>query len=1117
MMFASSSYKQQTGISYGAFLRYVFLPGIIPRTKRLIGRFRQFFFMFIQMLGMARLIPTNHPALMPGNIGHYRIIDVFLIAYHNTPFTRRNLPQIGMLAAIFLAYVLSVTLVIVGLAYVFMNISTAQAQYFSTPNTPVLYNPNDDWAFQFLEQMFGGRDQTGINFWAPNETAEHVGNPWLTALFVGALQLYSKMLLFIAVIMILYIVVVALVDASRSGQPFGETFDPIWAPIRFAIALGLLFPVVGSYNGAQLVVFQAAEYGSNMATNIWHRAIEMNSDEQSIVAAGVSDTGTRFVRDMLLVNLCYYGYSGLLQQGKIKSTNSSMSDPKRVYTKHETIINFGNKESSDYCGTVVLKRPIKVPEGYLKMKCDPASPKPCVNTSEENFLPNVIIKRFASAAEDFIPQAGGFSGGTMGNDVVPAMMNNAFCARDNSFNELTCKANGGALCSNHMHTWFENYWKHAYGMDQTRRFFADEEYKESEKLYNRWITESLKKDAAYGWMSAGVFYLRMGGALSAMDQALSHLPRVSKLPTNIYRFYATPIESDLSNEKAVAKCGGVAEMENCSRYEGAVALNELLKNGDVWFRTSVKGEGFEELYARLNPGAFETILALNNEEPTSNIDVWTLMSPIYSLVYDHFMIDNKSLHPLGEVIAWGKLMMDASQMLFKAAAAFTITAWFVPTFAMLLKGASSICMMIGQFLVLPGYMLMFVVPLMPFLYFTYVAIEWMLSVIEAVIGIPLWVLTFITAKGSLFDGAMNGLKSLFEIILRPTIIVMSLLVSILIFSAGVKFFGEAMRLYARAYSTSAPANGMNFGGEIVAGFGMILAYVFGIYLMANSCFKLIDAIPHNFGRWGFLPTGFGGSIGLSNAADEVASGAALVATKGLSMATSAASGIASVGHVVADTNKAHKDYTKWRASEYTRTKEANREIMAQNETIRELNKTRLERGESELSYLPYQKMPKALTRQEVFKHVISGDAAKAGFKSHLDYFKDQYGGKTYGAPVFRDAVHIVSPPTGSPPAGSPPPSPPSSPPKRDKRTEEVKKALDVNIAVTHEQAEKAFQDMGLEPNATHDEVKKRYNEMSSQLRRMARRGNKADQERLNKLQVDLVNIRKYMGWNKKDE
>jgi hypothetical protein len=113
---------------------------------------------------------------------------------------------------------------------------------------------------------------------------------------------------------------------------------------------------------------------------------------------------------------------------------------------------------------------------------------------------------------------------------------------------------------------------------------------------------------------------------------------------------------------------------------------------------------------------------------------------------------------------------------------------------------------------------------------------------------------------------MEGIKRLFEIVLRPTIIIMALVVSIIIFTASISFFNSALGLYQNASNSDG----------LIAGLGTLFIYMFGVYTLANASFKIINTLPDGFGRWMGLPNGFGSQIktGMDSLQGLIATGAA---------------------------------------------------------------------------------------------------------------------------------------------------------------------------------------------------------------------------------------------------
>lgn len=870
-----------------AVAKYVLLPGIFPRLKNLSFIMSKILFTFVVILGSIGLIDRNHPCLLPQNIGRYPFASILLMAWNNVRFDKKHVMQTVMFFSVISSIVILAGIFLAGTAQLMTNVSghSAQAQYFATPDggTGIDYKTDKDWAFQFLENIFGGQAKTGIDFWVKEDNIQG-SNPWFTSIFVGMLKTYSQALLFIAIFMILYILIMALADAARSGKPFGEKFDPIWAPIRFAVAIGLLLPISGAgYNGAQMLVFQSAEWGSNLATNLWHRGItsqERDKDSSKFIAASISDPGYRFIRDMFLINLCVTTFNQMVTDKNFNDYSEKISKVTIATDGKETLYSFGNSDAPAFCGQVKvpnIEKFTEIPAGYSES----AAKQP---GGAQGYLPNILAQNFQSAFLQFSPHLGNNEMTT----VTRAFAKNFYCERDKTLAKMECN---GENCTTQVGKWIYSYWATAYGrhVDDAGKNYFLADYESSLAAYNAWIYDSVKKDAVYGWAAAGAFYLRIAGALSEMEEVVNATPRVTKLPSNFNKIYATP-ENDDSNEEASRECNMVpeedkADSEVCEKLAAPYLLSEILQKGASWFAMAPKMKTNKvnnlPVYANLGPAYWDSQMKMSSKEEVAASSWSQLMTPIMSMLYSKLVKLDSTMNPLGQVIGWGNTLVVTAEVAFGISIALSIAAkiWVMASGA--LTALATIAATIGKVLIAPGFVLMFIVPMLPFMYFTFAVIEWIVSIVEAVIGIPLWALTFITGQGNLGDNAKQGAGMLLEIVLRPTIIVMSLVSSIIVFTASVSFFNNMMEMYISA------RHGWGIGS-----LAAIFIYVFSVYALATSCFKIIDAIPNEFGRWIGIGGGFGAIINMTNVARNVTFAGAFVSNELASTASGAANAVA---------------------------------------------------------------------------------------------------------------------------------------------------------------------------------------------------------------------------------
>jgi conjugal transfer/type IV secretion protein DotA/TraY len=158
-----------------------------------------------------------------------------------------------------------------------------------------------------------------------------------------------------------------------------------------------------------------------------------------------------------------------------------------------------------------------------------------------------------------------------------------------------------------------------------------------------------------------------------------------------------------------------------------------------------------------------------------------------------------------------------------------------------------------------GFILFYVLPFLPFLYFFFAVGAWVKSIFEAMVGVPLWALAHlrIDGEGLPGDSASNGYFLIFEIFLRPILTVFGLIASTIIFTAQVRVLNFIWALvidnltgFAGGQDTVvASFYDVVIHRDIVDQFFFTIVYTIIVYMMATASFKLIDTLPDNILRW----------------------------------------------------------------------------------------------------------------------------------------------------------------------------------------------------------------------------------------------------------------------------
>lgn len=191
-----------------------------------------------------------------------------------------------------------------------------------------------------------------------------------------------------------------------------------------------------------------------------------------------------------------------------------------------------------------------------------------------------------------------------------------------------------------------------------------------------------------------------------------------------------------------------------------------------------------------------------------------------------------------------------------------------------LSGAiGSLAIAIWALLAIPGEMLSFIIPMMPFVIWVSCIMSWFVLVVEAFVAAPIWAVTHLNPEGGegIAGKAGMGWQLILSLTLRPVLMVFGLIGAIILMRPIGSFISATF--------------GFAFGGIPSSGIGSILNMAAGAVLYAlvmfftvTKIFELVHTIPDRLMKW------MGGSesgLDFSKEAGAMAAGAAYMGGKGL--------------------------------------------------------------------------------------------------------------------------------------------------------------------------------------------------------------------------------------------
>ena len=828
------------GMTVGKTIAYFALPGIIPRLKRIFGTgFSSLSYYMASVLNVARLLPNNHPYLNPANMGRYGIHHVLLQAWGNLEFKKENTDQViiffSLLTGIFLLFAQMFLFVLA------FTVPQANADFgLELTRLFVTANPDEDLAFMFLDRVFG----------LPNifNSSVTTAAGWPTPLHLGIQAMfgyYNTGLAIVAFLIILYFVIALVGETAKTGVPFGKRFNGAMAPLRLVFALAMLVPISNGMNSAQMIALYAAKYGSGMATNGWIIFLNAISttfilgDANTLVVSPTPPQANGLVEFMFVAMVCRSAYE-LSTENEVDAVNRYKINP-----------------------YVIMEPPSPPPSGLGTPTPTPPVVVAILGVAPADNLNSILAQngnsnftiRFGHKNDAWYPLSAGGVKPLCGEIEINVQdltepgayyIQNAYIFNlilDDYWNDVIFDFKGDA----------ENMVKRKLTMVNGRdpTLISMEAYPDiavtllntlTAIYINQAVIEQVTNGnwnedfSHYGWGGAAIWYNKIAQFNGSLISSVYNLPVPKKYPMIM--------EDVLEKKKA-----------QDNSISGSERFKPVLANGTKVFATGKDAE-FADLFYEA-----QAIWTQTQSKETGNFmgDAITMLFGLQGLIN---MRDNVDIHPLAQLVGIGRGLIESAVQNFGYTGISAVGGMAKKT-ALGTIGSNSYVFfktvaMMGLSL---GFVLYYILPLLPFIYFFVALTNWVKTIFEAMIGLPLWALAHIRIDGDGLPGpaAMNGYYLIFEIFVNPILIVFGMLAGMTIFSAQVYVLNDIWGLVVTNLTghdavTLSPVvedktGSIRYLRGIFDKFFYTCMYTILVYMMGMASFKLVDAIPDRILRW----------------------------------------------------------------------------------------------------------------------------------------------------------------------------------------------------------------------------------------------------------------------------
>ncbi len=844
-------------------LAYGFLPGFIPRLRELwTSGFANIAFTMAQVYAGLRLLPTNHPYLQAENFGRFGIRHVIAQAANNLVFSRKNIDQI----LVFTVLLVGVVLLFAQFGFfIFALIFGSPAMAQNMDNifmVSSVYNPGPahDIVFMILDRIFG---VSGIFNSCVSDPAVLCLNryeqpmldlgPFPTPFHVAMhkmMHFYSLGIFLVSVFIIIYYVTFIVADTATKGIPFGDKINKTWVPVRLVLFFALLIPLSstnattgedevnkGGLNVAQIITLWTVKSGSNFATNAWGMFNETLTTtylgySEDLIAKSKPPQIAELVQFMFLAKTCklaeemynLHGDSGiqayilpeqafdgtLATSGPMTLESAAFDDALERSNMGDITVRFGAYDPelygeykgavSPFCGEVKMN---------ITNLIEPASQVTGAYGIQQLYyilLQEMWIDRTMTDYANCMVRLT-----VNGDQQDPSCLERT----DNDFALDRIEAFQQILRDNIPDI-----------VDQAQ---ANGDWN---------VPESLRRQ---GWGGAAIWYNRVAQMNGDVANAVLNIPKPRRYPIVLERIseFQSGTAEDINPENIFNPASADGKLMDFENYTDLAIAIPMVSSYKFWVEKGNVNSNFTAPSGNIFIDGINLLLG---------------SSGLFSLQ------ENRDIHPLAKLSVLGKSIMDASIRNIGAGIFGSLVSKLASNTVTSLAGIlGGFLDAIGRITITVGFVLYYIIPAMPFVYFLFAITTWVKSIFEAMVAMPLWAMSFLRVDGEGIPGkaGANALFLLLEIFLRPILIVFGLIASIAIFAASINVLNEIFDivvLNVTGYDMEAPPSAeftldLEFIRSPVDKFLYTVIYAIIAYSLAVSCFKLIDAIPNNILRY----------------------------------------------------------------------------------------------------------------------------------------------------------------------------------------------------------------------------------------------------------------------------
>lgn len=629
---------------------------------------------------------------------------------------------------------------------------------------------------------------------------------------------------------IIYIAIVTVVNSAHQGKVMGQAWSSVWTPLRVAFAIAIIAPMPpNGINAIQWTIYGAARMGISGANAVWTKTLNELGRKAVPIASTNSPSIESFARGYLIMQVC------TAAANKYASESGSQADYIKEKTYTHAHFYAVNAEGSSHKG---LYGPTC--GGYKISQTDTT-----LADQEEKLLGTTKVLNGNWPMKQLIMNEHVSLLNAFTKAIQPVAVKLAAAGYDGT--EMPGAADA-AIVTRAVNDYQTGLTTRIAKLLEAHRQSAD---KNSKALLDEFV-----EGAGKSWAGAGAWLMRIADINGVILSAVNSVPTLQQPTLN-----------------------GMTK-------EGAQPLvQRSIKAAGNWWDVQLSTQGNQD--------------TLRRAYAAGTSDSWWSWIGLSDHLVKAFVV-GESGNPIGDLVSFGHMLIAAFEAgvglmaaMGGAANAAASTAEGFSIFGAVTGATAATGFLWGVVqtltpllvaallaLLTPGILLAYILPMQPFMYWTFAMAIWLQRFALALIAAPIWGAAHLASGGDglIPENAKRGYVLLLEIILRPIVMVIMLYVGLAI----MMLMGSFVNTYVYTAIRGALANNPDL---FVGGIAMLFIVTSMYVSLCSMVFKPLATAPDQI----LEMAGFGSSGGgqeAASAAEAAKSGASAAGSKSQGVGTS---------------------------------------------------------------------------------------------------------------------------------------------------------------------------------------------------------------------------------------